>query len=65
MFGCDPSLPSAAQFIRLLGGAPVCVGTVQLADGTAPKGFLVEAAGLTDATDITKFGGWRRYVAAR
>jgi len=43
--------------------APLCVGTVQLADGTAPKGFLVETAGLTDATDITAFGSWRRYIA--
>ncbi|MDR3465525.1 MAG: allophanate hydrolase [Xanthobacteraceae bacterium] len=43
--------------------APLCVGTVRLADGTAPKGFLVEAAGLADATDITETGGWRRYMA--
>jgi allophanate hydrolase len=43
--------------------APLCVGTVRLADGTAPKGFLVEAAGLAGATDITATGGWRRYMA--
>jgi allophanate hydrolase len=42
---------------------PLCVGTIQLADGTAPKGFLVEPAGLAGATDISGFGGWRRYVA--
>jgi len=45
--------------------APLCVGTVRLADGTTPKGFLVEAAAVADATDITAFGGWRRYTAAR
>ena len=58
-------LPEAfARFVATV-PSPLCVGTVQLADGTAPKGFLVEAAGLADATDITKFGGWRSYVAAR
>ncbi len=43
--------------------SPLSIGTVQLADGTAPKGFLVEAAALADATDITATGGWRRYLA--
>ncbi|MBE7246446.1 MAG: allophanate hydrolase, partial [Actinomycetospora chiangmaiensis] len=42
---------------------PLGIGTLRLADGTAPKGFLVEAAGVADAADITPFGGWRRYVA--
>jgi allophanate hydrolase len=42
---------------------PMCIGTVRLADGTAPKGFLVEPIGLAGATDISEFGGWRRYVA--
>ena len=41
---------------------PLGVGTVRLADGTTPKGFLVEAAGLADAADISEFGGWRRYA---
>ncbi len=45
--------------------APLCVGTIQLADGTAPKGFLVEPAGLAGATDISGFGGWRRYMAVQ
>jgi allophanate hydrolase len=44
--------------------APLCIGTVKLADGTSPKGFLVEPAGLAGAEDITRFGGWRAYVAA-
>lgn len=41
---------------------PLSVGTVRLADGTAPKGFLVEAAGLEGAADISEYGGWRRYA---
>ncbi|MGH1574711.1 allophanate hydrolase [Methylobacterium sp. P31] len=45
--------------------APLGIGTVRLEDGTAPKGFLVEAAGIVAATDITRFGGWRGYIAGR
>jgi allophanate hydrolase len=44
--------------------APLGIGTVRLADGTMPKGFIVEAAGLDGAVDISRFGGWRDYVAA-
>ena len=44
--------------------APLGIGTLRLADGTAPKGFLVEAEGVAGARDITGFGGWRRYLAA-
>lgn len=44
--------------------APLCIGTVRLADGTAPKGFLVEPEGLKGATDISHFGGWRAYIAS-
>jgi allophanate hydrolase len=43
--------------------APLSIGTVQLADGTAPKGFLCEAAGLAGAVDVTAIGDWRRVVA--
>ncbi|MGH1587902.1 allophanate hydrolase [Methylobacterium phyllosphaerae] len=45
--------------------APLGIGTLRLADGTAPKGFLVEAAGLEGAADITRYGGWRAYLAGR
>lgn len=44
--------------------APLCIGTLRLADGTAPKGFLVEPEGLAGAEDITGHGGWRAYIAA-
>jgi len=44
--------------------APLCIGTLILADGTTPKGFLCETAGLEGARDITRFGGWRAYKAA-
>ena len=42
--------------------APLGIGTTVLADGTTPKGFIVEAEGLIGATDVSSFGGWRAYV---
>jgi allophanate hydrolase len=42
---------------------PLGIGTVYLSDGTSPKGFLVEAAGLQGAEDISKFGSWREFRA--
>jgi allophanate hydrolase len=44
---------------------PLTIGTVWLADGTAPKGFLAEPQGLVGAEDITHFGGWRAYLAGK
>ena len=42
---------------------PLSIGTVRLADGRGVKGFIVEAAALGDALDISSFGGWRAYMA--
>jgi len=44
--------------------APLAIGTVVLADGRAVKGFLCETTAVTDAVDITAFGGWRAYLAS-
>jgi allophanate hydrolase len=43
---------------------PLCIGTLLLADGTAPKGFLVEPEGLAGAEDVTRYGGWRCFLAS-
>jgi allophanate hydrolase len=43
--------------------APLGLGTLRLADGTSPKGFLVEAEGTRGAIDISRFGGWRAFLA--
>ena len=57
------ALPAAA-----LGGlleqvpSPLGFGRVNLVDGRAVIGFLVEAAGLQGAEDISAFGGWRGYL---
>jgi allophanate hydrolase len=45
--------------------APLGLGTLRLVDGTMPKGFLVEAEGVRGAEDISHFGGWRGFLAAR
>lgn len=45
--------------------APLGVGKLVLADGRHVTGFLCEAAALGDAIDITRFGGWRAYVASK
>ncbi len=58
------ALPLAAFGAFMNGVAPpLSIGTITLADGRNVKGFLVEAAAVSDARDITKLGGWRRYVA--
>ncbi len=42
---------------------PLSIGTIRLADGSQVKGFIVEAAGVDGARDISSFGGWRAYMA--
>jgi allophanate hydrolase len=44
--------------------APLGIGTTRLADGTTPKGFIVEAEGIAGAKDISSLGGWRAYIAS-
>ena len=44
--------------------APLVVGRVVLADGSAVAGFLCEPIAVHGAADITAFGGWRAYRAA-
>ncbi|MFZ4517503.1 MAG: allophanate hydrolase-related protein [Microthrixaceae bacterium] len=45
--------------------APLCIGTVELADGTTVKGFLCEEVATRGAPDITATGGWRAHLAGR
>ena len=44
--------------------APLGIGTLALADGTAVKGFLCETIATTAALDVTEHGGWRAYIAS-
>jgi allophanate hydrolase len=45
--------------------APLSIGTIVLADGRHVKGFLVEAAAVVGARDISAHGGWRAYLATQ
>ncbi len=44
--------------------APLGIGTLTLADGRSVKGFICEPWALNDARDITRFGGWRAFIAS-
>ena len=39
--------------------------TAELADGSWETGFICEPYGLAGAEDITRFGGWRAWLAQR
>jgi allophanate hydrolase len=55
---------SPAAFGTFVAGIPppLSIGTIRLADGSAVKGFLVEAAAIEGARDISAFGGWRAFM---
>lgn len=59
------SLPVSqyGSFVRLI-PQPLCIGTLNLADGTQVQGFVCEPQSLIGATDISTFGGWRKYIAS-
>jgi len=45
--------------------APLAIGTVTLDDGSEVKGFVAEPRARDGAKDVTQYGGWRGYMAAR
>jgi allophanate hydrolase len=55
------SATAFGQFVAAI-PPPLSIGTIKLSDGRGVKGFLVEAAGVDGARDISAFGGWRAYV---
>ena len=59
------SMPTAhyGSFVALI-GAPLGIGTLELADGSSVQGFVCEAQALEGAQDISHFGGWRAYIAS-
>jgi allophanate hydrolase len=59
------ALPTAAIGTLLaLVPPPLGFGTVELEDGPC-LGFLAESAGIADAPDISRFGGWRAWLLAK
>ena len=57
------ALPDAAfgRFVAAV-PSPLSIGTLELDDGRAVKGFLVEAEAIAGARDISSFGGWRNFA---
>jgi allophanate hydrolase len=42
---------------------PLAIGTIELEDGEAVKGFLCESWAAAHARDITDYGGWAAFRA--
>jgi allophanate hydrolase len=59
----DLPLAEAGSFLALV-PSPLCLGSLELADGGVVHGFLCEAHALATAQDISHFGGWRAYLAS-
>ncbi len=57
--------PAALGALVAATAPPLCIGSVELADGSWVKGFLCEAVATTSARDISDFGGWRNFIAAK
>lgn len=55
---------SAVGSLLLTVAPPLAIGTVTLADGTDVAGFVCEGYAADEAPDITRFGGWRSYLAS-
>jgi len=45
--------------------APLGIGTIELEDGAAVRGFLCEQYATEGAREISALGGWRAYLATR
>lgn len=54
----------AAEFGSFVAGipSPLGIGKIALENGELVSGFVCESVAVTDAVDITAFGGWRRYL---
>lgn len=64
---CEIWALTPAGFGQFVAGipAPLGIGTLTLEDGCSVKGFIAEAIAVEGATDISAFGGWRAYLAAK
>jgi allophanate hydrolase len=59
----DMPVEHYGSFVALV-AAPLAIGTLQLADGSAVQGFVCEPQATAGAQDISHFGGWRAYLAS-
>jgi allophanate hydrolase len=44
---------------------PLGLGSIELAGGRWVHGFLCEAHAVAAAPDVSRFGGWRAYLASQ
>lgn len=58
------SYEALGKFLSLI-PSPLGLGKIKLSDETSVIGFICEPYALSDATDITSFGGWRNYKSSR
>ena len=64
---CEVWEMPASPFGSFVAGipAPLGLGKLDLTDGSVVNGFICEGIGVADAQDITEYGGWRAWLAAR
>ncbi len=64
---CEIWALTPAGFGQFVAGipSPLGIGTLTLDDGSCVKGFIAEPIAFEGATDISAFGGWRAYLAAK
>jgi allophanate hydrolase len=64
---CEVWEMPSTQFGSFVAGisAPLGIGKLTLTDGSVVNGFICEGIGVTSAQDITKYGGWRAWLAER
>nr|WP_318381798.1 allophanate hydrolase [uncultured Enterobacter sp.] len=60
----DVPLARFGEFVAEI-PAPLGIGSLELSDGRWVKGFICEGVALSDALDITEFGGWRHWLARK
>lgn len=61
IWSLDPAM--FGRFVAAI-PAPLGIGKVRLAEGGQVSCFLCEASALDGTTEITRFGGWRGYIAS-
>ena len=64
---CEVWEMPAGKFGSFVAGipAPLGIGKLELADGSVVNGFICEGIAVAGARDITDYGGWRAWLAAR
>jgi allophanate hydrolase len=60
----DMPLQHYGSFVAMI-PAPLGIGSIELSDSSRVQGFVCEAQAVQGAQDISHFGGWRAYMAAR